>query len=314
MQESALLFALTYVADHPADFLSSLYLKSKRSTEKARPEGPAAWVIQNDGKRPALAAQLAALLQQEGCKVQTLDSDLQVIEQQPASAAGQGGTAPRASAGTSEKAATAVPATRKLQLRAGSYVIRMDQPYSRIADMLLDTQYYNTNDPRPYDDTGWTLGALRNVPTVRVTDQAVLAAPMKMVNGAAKAVGNMSGSGSKYFLVNANAKPALASLRYRLRDAHMFAAEDPVEVDRVKYSSGTIVIPVDGNAANLQDELSRAATDLGLRVVATASDVKGKRHELRAAGIALMHTWVNTQNEGWYRLALDEMKVPYTYI
>ena len=24
--------------------------------------------------------------------------------------------------------------------------------------MLLDTQYFNVNDPRPYDDTGWTLG------------------------------------------------------------------------------------------------------------------------------------------------------------
>jgi hypothetical protein len=33
----------------------------------------------------------------------------------------------------------------------------MDQPYSRMADMMLDTQYYNVNDPRPYDDTGWTL-------------------------------------------------------------------------------------------------------------------------------------------------------------
>ena len=42
----------------------------------------------------------------------------------------------------------------------------MDQPYSRMADMLLDTQYYNVNDPRPYDDTGWTMGAMRNVKTV----------------------------------------------------------------------------------------------------------------------------------------------------
>ncbi len=63
---------------------------------------------------------------------------------------------------------------------AGSYVVRMDQPYSRMADMLLDTQYYNVNDPRPYDDTGWTLGALRNVKTVRVTDERVLDAPMAL--------------------------------------------------------------------------------------------------------------------------------------
>jgi len=32
---------------------------------------------------------------------------------------------------------------------AGSYVIRMDQPYSRMADMLLDTQYYNVNIHAP---------------------------------------------------------------------------------------------------------------------------------------------------------------------
>ena len=37
---------------------------------------------------------------------------------------------------------------------AGSYIVRMDQPYSRMADMLLDTQYYNVTDPSPYDDTG----------------------------------------------------------------------------------------------------------------------------------------------------------------
>jgi hypothetical protein len=54
---------------------------------------------------------------------------------------------------------------------AGSYIVRMDQPYSRMADMLLDTQYYNVTDPNPYDDTGWTMGAMRNVKTVRIADQ-----------------------------------------------------------------------------------------------------------------------------------------------
>ncbi|HEX9501785.1 MAG TPA: hypothetical protein VGA10_09045, partial [Thermoanaerobaculia bacterium] len=30
--------------------------------------------------------------------------------------------------------------------------------------------------------------------------------------------------------------------------------------------------------------------------------------------IALMHTWLRTQDEGWWRLALESMDVPYTYI
>src|SRR6202008_4173848 len=66
---------------------------------------------------------------------------------------------------------------------AGSYVIRMDQPYSRIADALLDHQYWSPEDPQktPYDDTGWTFGELYGVQVVRVTDTKVLEAPMEAV-------------------------------------------------------------------------------------------------------------------------------------
>ena len=50
------------------------------------------------------------------------------------------------------------PTTETREFPAGSYIIRMDQPYSRIADALLDYQYWAPNDPQsnPYDDTGWT--------------------------------------------------------------------------------------------------------------------------------------------------------------
>src|SRR5438876_11773315 len=79
---------------------------------------------------------------------------------------------------------------------AGSYVVRMDQPYSRMADMLLDTQYYNVSDPAPYDDTGWTLGPLHNVKTVRVKDVKILDAPMSMTKGPIKAIGKAEGGGN----------------------------------------------------------------------------------------------------------------------
>ena len=59
MQQSALLLALKYVADNREEFVNNFALKSKRSVAKAKTEGPAAWIIPNDGKRPALAAQLA---------------------------------------------------------------------------------------------------------------------------------------------------------------------------------------------------------------------------------------------------------------
>src|SRR5260221_14560963 len=63
----------------------------------------------------------------------------------------------------------------------GSYVIRMDQPYSRIADALLDHQYWSPEDPQktPYDDTGWTFGELYGVQVSRIVDVKILQAPME---------------------------------------------------------------------------------------------------------------------------------------
>jgi hypothetical protein len=63
---------------------------------------------------------------------------------------------------------------------AGSFIISMDQPYSRIADALLDHQYWSPDDPQktPYDDTGWTFGELFNVKVLRVAYPKVLEAAM----------------------------------------------------------------------------------------------------------------------------------------
>ena len=105
---------------------------------------------------------------------------------------------------------------------AGSYIIRMDQPYSRIADSLLDYQYWSPNDPQrtPYDDTGWTFPELFNVQATRVTDVKVLDAPMQLVAGAVRAPGAVAGastsldaSAASVYVVNHNADIALATLR-----------------------------------------------------------------------------------------------------
>ncbi len=338
MQESAILFSMSYTADHAQEFLSNFYLKSKRSIAKATTEGPAAYVIMNDGKRPVLAAQLAALLQNQGCEVQTLNQEIEIKQQRPAPPAastggggrggrgGGGAAATNGSASSGDAAANSKEASQRVasgatggatttvKIPAGSYVIRMDQPYSRMADMLLDTQYFNVTDPRPYDDTGWTLGPLRNVATIRVTDSSILKAPMTLIQGEARATGNFSASASRYFLVNANAEPALATLRFRLKNVKMFAAEAPFDADGAKYNAGTFIIPADGNPGDIASQLESAAKDLGIRVKGVAAEPTVAKHEIAVPRIAVVHTWVNTQNEGWYRLGLDEMKVPYTYI
>ena len=57
-----------------------------------------------------------------------------------------------------------------------------------------------------------------------------------------------------------------------------------------------------------------AAEDLGLSIRALPAAPSVKTHPVRAPRIALVHTWLSTQDEGWWRLAFDELKIPYEYI
>ena len=311
MQQSALLLALKYVADNHEEFLSNFALKSKRSVEKARTEGPAAWIIPNDGKRPTLAAGLARLLQRQGAEIHRLDNDTEVKVLAPSPTRARPAGQPAADPAPESKPEPSKPQPQKV--KAGSYVVRMDQPYSRMVDMMLDTQYYSTTDPRPYDDTGWTFGPLRNVVTLRVVDPSILAAPMTLSEGEVRAEGGVDGNGSAWFVFGTSAEPALASLRFRLKDVKMFAAEEPFEVEGTKFSAGSFLIP------RGKSRRSTLAAHLGHRVArfahrAIGTEIKVKRHPIAVPRIALLHTWVNTQNDGWFRLALDECEVPYSYI
>ena len=312
-EETGVLTALSYFATNNKLFLHNFYLKSKRSIEKPRTEGPAAYVFPGDDPRPGAQADLLRMLQDQGCEISRAGEPFTVMmTAKKAARAGRGGrggatdeTATDAAAKPAEKPK---PAPRTFP--AGTYVVRMDQPYSRIADTLLDYQYWAPNDPQKsiYDDTGWTFGELGNVQVARVTDVKVLDAKMTRVEGPVEAPGGVEGTGG-VFLINHNADSALMTLRYRFRDAAFEAAEEPFEAVGHKFNRGSFIVR---NVA--QDELAKAGAELGVRAYAVAAAPSVKTHPVRAARIALMHTWLSTQAEGWWRLEFDRLKIPYAYI
>src|SRR5437868_4005885 len=190
----------------------------------------------------------------------------------------------------------------------------MDQPYSRMGDMLLDTQYYNINDPRPYDDTGWTLGPLHNVKTVRVKDAAILDAPMTLTNGPIKPVGKVEGTGAAGFVVNHTGESAIAQLRYRLKDVKFSSAEAPFKVGDKNFNAGSYVIKAEGNPADFATRLKATAADLGLTVTAVDKIPEVATHAISVPRVALVNTWLNTQDEGWFRIEFDRLGIPYDYV
>ena len=84
------------------------------------------------------------------------------------------GPGPAGAAPAADSSRPPAPTTEVRRFPAGSYIVRMDQPYSRIADALLDYQYLSPNDPQktPYDDTGWTFSEGFGVQSGRVVDTA----------------------------------------------------------------------------------------------------------------------------------------------
>ena len=318
-EQTGVLTALAFFAANNKLFLRNFYLKAKRSIEKPHSAGPAAYVFPADDPRPGAQADLLRMLQDQRCEISRASAAFTVTmppKKAPARAGRGGSGASSATDGAEaqaeggERKPAEKPKPEPRTFAAGSYVVRMDQPYSRIADALLDYQYWAANDPQKsiYDDTGWTFGELGNVQVARVTDPKVLEAAMTRVEGAVQAPGGMEGTGS-VFLINHNADHGLMTLRYRFPGATFEVAEEPFEAAGRKFNRGSFVVR---NAA--ADELGKAGAELGVRAYAVEAAPKVKTHAVWAARIAVMHTWLSTQNEGWWRLEFDRLKIPYDYI
>jgi len=274
IQESALLIALNKVATDKDLYLENYWLKTKRSIDKGKNGPTYAWLIPAAQRRRADAADMVNALRRQGLEVQTANSAFK--------------------AGT-------------LQVAAGDYIIRADQPYRELADMYFSIQNYPVANPRAYDDTGWTMQFMRNVELHPVRDKSILDSPMALLSADAKAAGSIEGTGG-VLVVDHTTDNNLMAFRMRNKDVKMLAAEDDFEMNGHKFRAGAFIIP-DSDRAKLEPQIK----DLGLTAWAADSAPSVKTHEMQIPRIGYVHSWSRTQDEGWVRAALDYYDVPYTY-
>jgi Zinc carboxypeptidase len=306
-EETGLLTSLHYFNDNKRLFLMNFYLKSKRSIQKPSAEGPSAYVLPANEPRPTLQTDLLNVLLKQHVEISRATSPFQVAL--PVKKEKKDSKPESSTDKTPPSPPPPPPAPTTRDFPAGSYIIRMDQPFSRIADALLDYQYWSPDDPQktPYDDTAWTFGELFGVQVTRVAQASVLAVPMERLTSL-PATGGVQGNGT-LFAIDNHAEPALATLRYRLKDVNISAAEEPFQSGTHKFARGTFLIS--GVSAS---DLDAATKSLGLHAVSLATTPTVKTHPVRAARIAYVHTWISTQTEGWWRLALDGLQIPYDYM
>lgn len=294
-EETGVLISLGYFASNRQLFLNNFYQKSKRSILKATTEGPAAYVLPADDPRPGAQAELLRVMQRQHVEIVKATQAFSI-------------TVPAKRRRPDDTSAVKPPETKSFP--AGSYLIRMNQPYSRIADALLDYQYWAPDDPQktPYDDTGWTFPENYAVKAVRVTDTTVLHLAADKVTAEVRAPGGVTGTGS-LFAINANGDNALVQLRYRLKDADIQAVEDTFSAAGQHFARGSFLVRKVDAAT-----LDKTTRELGLAALALSEAPKAATHPVRAPRVAIMHTWLGTQSEGWWRLAFDQLGLPFTYI
>jgi hypothetical protein len=275
IQESAMLFALNRVAKDRELYLETYWIKNQRAVEGGKTGPVNAWVVPAEQKAKLNAADMINDLRRQGLEVSVAAGGFVADD---------------------------------MKVSSGDYVIRADQPYRTLADMYFAVQNYPAANPQPYDDTGWTMQLMRNVTLKPVHDATVLTQPMTLLTADVTPKGAISGAGST-ILVNHSGDNELVSFRFRLKDVKMLAAETAFEMGGKQYAAGTFIIPNAPRAA-----VEKAAADLGLKgeAVETAPDVK--THPLTLPRIGYIHAWLNTQDEGWWRAALDHYGVPYTYL
>lgn len=283
--QAGLLTALSHFARNREQYVRNFWLKSKRSVQKPLVGGPAAYVLPADS--PTLPAQAALLKVLRAQHVELHRTTRPMAVPLPADREGKVG---------------------QRNFPAGSIVVRMDQPYSRIADTLLDRQYWAPDDPQknPYDDTAWSLPDLYNTEAVRVTDPVVLEQPMTAWTEAVVEVPR----GDRWLIRSGGASTQIR-LAYALTGATMQVAGKAFKYGREQFGAGTLL--VDGVPA---DVLRTALHDAGLRASPAPARLPAQAGwtPVRVPRIAVMHTWWSTQTEGWWRLALDRAGVRYSYI
>ena len=324
-QQTGLLVSLNHFADNKNLFLKNFYLKSKRSILKPKTEGPAAYVFPGDDPRPGPQADLLRILQLQGCEVSRATAPFTVTlpgKKRPAArddqrrGVGNGdgdGDGPNAQ-DKAEIAATDKPSQPETRtFPAGTYVLRMDQPYSRIADTLLDYQVLGARRPAAESVRRHGLDvrrALQRQGRARHRRRRCSTRRSSPSRATLTAAGQRQRHGQP--LCRSTTTPTRRSRRCGTA-SRTRSSTSPRSRSRPAARSSTAARSSFA-AASAPPISARRSPSSGSRPSALSAAPSVKTHPAKAARIALMHTWINTQDEGWWRLALDQLAVPFTYI
>jgi hypothetical protein len=276
-QETAALISLDYVAQNSKRFLQSFYEKGVHSYRKGLDEAPYAFLIPADQGDRLRVAQMVSLLMKQHIEVSRSTAAIKIKEG---------------------------------EFPAGTYVVRLDQPYRNYAVDLLMPQQYPKDGNQPYDDVSWELAANYKVQAVPTADVSIRSAALDALREAPRPSGSVTGAGP-VFLLRDSGQESLLAVRYRLAKFNLQIAEREFEANGDKFPAGSWIFPAQ---SGLSDALRGVATDFGLDFASAAAGPDVVKHDAKPPRIGVWVPWADTDSIGWVRYSLDQRQVPYMYV
>lgn len=276
--ETGCLAILDYTAKNAKEMLHDFYRKGYNSWQKGVKGGPFAFAVREDQGDRRRVAEMIQLLMGHGIEVSRATATFKLDEG---------------------------------EFPAGTYLVKLDQPYRNYAVDLLTPQEYPPDTPyEPYDDVSWALPLHFGAEAKRIDDAKVKDVPAVLLQAGFEVRGKVSGTGPVYLLKDTG-QEALFALRNRLAAFKVEIAEKPFKSGTSDYPAGSWVL---SDEKGLADALARAAAELALDFESAAAMPDVARHESRLPRLAVWHTWEDTESAGWIRYVLDREKIPYASI
>jgi hypothetical protein len=197
---------------------------------------------------------------------------------------------------------------------AGSFVVKMSQPYKPYAQALLEKQKYpNIREYAggppvpPYDNAGWTLPLQMGVSCDRVenTFEAKLEKLEKVPYPSEK----YPEKSCPYIVFdsrqNASYSAAFALLK---NNVEMYRTKEKINEKAFKAAPGSFIVK---NTPEVQKLLAGILEKWHLNAYGLESISDIPRSTLKNPRIGLYQSWTSNMDEGWTRYVFDDLGVPY---
>ncbi len=272
--QTGLLTALELTSTFPTMVVENFYKKSANAVKRGQDRAPHAFVIPAGQKDQTQIDRVANLIRRQAIEVHRASAEITVKD---------GG------------------------FPAGSYIVKLNQPYGPLAKTLLEKQTYPDAALNTYDDSAWTMGMANNIEVKTIDDKAILEAPATLLTADVVTAGSVAGTGP-ITVVKQNGSLNVITFRYRLKDLPMKGAKASFKIGDVEFPAGSLIVESAG------DRVRKEVQALGLVATAVAAAPSVETSNIDLPRLAMYTTWANTEKVGWVRLAFDRWEIPFDLI